>query len=81
MTATPEQLAKYRADCARAIELDAREADESHLEAQAIVDCGLCDDDGYQGLRVCDHVDRRESTGHARATAALKAAQAQRGAS
>jgi hypothetical protein len=25
--------------------------------AQAIVDCELCDDDGYRGHRVCDHVD------------------------
>lgn len=25
--------------------------------AQAIVDCGLCDDDGYRGHRVCDHQD------------------------
>lgn len=29
-----------------------------HLEAMAVVNCGLCDDDGYRGSRVCDHVDR-----------------------
>ena len=28
-----------------------------HLRATAIVACGLCDDDGYRGNRVCDHVD------------------------
>lgn len=26
--------------------------------ALAIVNCDLCDDDGYRGTRVCDHVDR-----------------------
>lgn len=26
----------------------------------AVVDCGLCDDDGYRGSTVCDHVDRTE---------------------
>lgn len=25
--------------------------------ALAVVDCGLCDDDGYRGTVVCDHVD------------------------
>lgn len=29
----------------------------NHLTAQAIVACTLCDDDGYRGLLVCDHVD------------------------
>lgn len=28
--------------------------------AMAVVACGLCDDDGYRGTVVCDHVDRRE---------------------
>lgn len=26
----------------------------------AIVNCGLCDDNGYRGVVVCDHVDRAE---------------------
>ena len=26
--------------------------------AQAIVDCSLCDDHGYRGSAVCDHIDR-----------------------
>lgn len=25
--------------------------------AMLIVDCGLCDDDGYRGATVCDHED------------------------
>ena len=28
--------------------------------AMAVVECGLCDDDGYRGTVVCDHVDRSE---------------------
>jgi hypothetical protein len=28
--------------------------------AAAVVDCFLCDDDGYRGTVVCDHVDRSE---------------------
>ncbi|MGQ9348924.1 hypothetical protein [Mycolicibacterium gilvum] len=27
----------------------------------AIVNCGMCDDDGYAGLRVCDHIDHTEA--------------------
>ena len=26
--------------------------------AQAIADCALCNDDGYRGSTVCDHIDR-----------------------
>ncbi len=29
----------------------------SYVKAQAIVRCGLCDDDGYRGSTVCDHID------------------------
>lgn len=28
------------------------------LKIAARADCGLCDDDGYRGLLVCDHVNR-----------------------
>ncbi len=27
--------------------------------AMAIVNCGLCDDEGYRNFAVCDHVDRQ----------------------
>lgn len=39
----------------------------------AVVDCGLCDDYGYRGLLVCDHVDRTETAkrGMAKVRAAL----------
>lgn len=36
--------------------LDALENDHA-ARAQAIVNCGMCNDDGYRGLTVCDHVD------------------------
>lgn len=36
---------------------------------QAIVDCGLCDDDGYRGLVLCDHVDHVSESAHGRALA------------
>ena len=29
-------------------------------KAMAIVNCDLCDDNGYRGVVVCDHVDRAE---------------------
>jgi hypothetical protein len=29
--------------------------------AMQILNCGLCDDDGYHGSTVCDHVDRTET--------------------
>lgn len=29
-------------------------------KAMAIVNCGLCDDNGYRGVVVCDHVNRVE---------------------
>ena len=29
-------------------------------KAMAIVNCGLCDDAGYRGVVVCDHIDRAE---------------------
>lgn len=31
-----------------------------HPQTWAIVDCGLCDDEGYRGTVVCDHIDRTE---------------------
>lgn len=31
------------------------------LNARAVADCGLCDDDGYRGALVCDHIDRTET--------------------
>ncbi len=30
-----------------------------HLDPAAIEACQLCDDDGYRGLAVCDHVEHR----------------------
>ena len=36
-----------------------REWSAAQARALAIVNCGLCDDDGYCGSRVCSHVDHR----------------------
>jgi hypothetical protein len=38
-----------------------QDLDGPTARALAIVACGLCDDNGYRGVVVCDHVDRRES--------------------
>jgi hypothetical protein len=56
-----ERDAAYRAGIA---EYHATHDTGTHLDpdpvirAQAVIDCGLCDDDGYRNNRVCDHVDR-----------------------
>lgn len=45
----------------RDAELERRFEEQQRAEA-AIAACALCDSDGYAGgLRVCDHVDRRET--------------------
>ena len=51
-----------------------------HSRALAVVNCGLCDDEGYRGGVVCDHFDRTEihRRGIARCRAALAEAQARR---
>jgi hypothetical protein len=33
------------------------EEQPTHFEAHAIADCHLCDDHGYRGHRVCNHID------------------------
>ena len=33
------------------------EEQPTHFEASAIADCHMCDDYGYRGHRVCDHID------------------------
>lgn len=37
------------------------ELTDREVAALAIVNCDQCDDDGYRGFRVCDHVDYRET--------------------
>ncbi|OZF05227.1 hypothetical protein CH302_00975 [Rhodococcus sp. 15-2388-1-1a] len=65
----------YRAvadGAARARSTEAR--DRAELRAEAIVECELCDDDGYAGGRVCDHdpdADDRARRGIELARAAL----------
>ena len=54
-----------------------REAEQQvayEAKLAAIIDCELCDDDGYRGTHVCDHVDRGTTAakGSALARAALE---------
>lgn len=30
---------------------------QDYRTVYAVADCGLCDDDGYRGGTVCDHID------------------------
>lgn len=67
----PDPHAKAKAAYAEAIQ-DFDLPSDAHLTASEIANCTLCDDDGYRGLRVCDHIDRTETT--ARGMAAVRAA-------
>lgn len=60
----------YREGCAEAppIELD------HATKIQAIVNCGLCDDDGYHGNRVCDHREHSTPAGRQAAKDQLRRA-------
>jgi predicted ArsR family transcriptional regulator len=42
-----------------------------HLTAAARANCELCDNEGYRGTQVCDHIDRTET--HAHGIAACRA--------
>lgn len=50
--------------------------------ARAVVRCQLCDDDGYRGSIVCDHIDHAAQTvnGRAKAREVLDEIKARRGA-
>lgn len=39
-------------------------AEQAQLRAQAIANCGLCDQDGYRRLTVCDHTDHAPAAKH-----------------
>lgn len=56
-------------------------ATDPQARAHAVTQCGLCDDDGYRGNRVCDHREHYESTagGRAEARAVLEEIRARRG--
>lgn len=68
------------ADARRAIAADAAEAleaakrarsaevrEQATTKAAAIAGCGLCDDNGYRGVVVCDHVDHAPAAARGRA--------------
>lgn len=62
--------ARQAAARARAAAVD---LDRPRYDPAAIVECELCDDDGYRGLAVCDHIDHTEAAkrGIAKVRAAL----------
>lgn len=43
------------------VNLDAAD-DGTSAQTLAIVNCGMCDDEGYRGGTVCDHIDRISTT-------------------
>ena len=47
-----ERERQYRAAMA-----DYAAENATHHDPRAIVACDLCDDEGYRGLTVCDHID------------------------
>jgi hypothetical protein len=55
------------------LEEQEREA-RAYAKALAVVECHFCDDAGYRGHIVCDHVDRRKTyaTGMRKVRRALK---------
>ncbi len=71
-----EQYSQWAADDAAlaAAEQRAQHQGERDAKRQAIAACRLCDQDGYNGLSVCDHVDHSATAraGLARARAALE---------
>lgn len=46
-------------------------------DPRAIVNCPLCDDDGYRGSVTCDHIDHAAATEHGRALARAALAEIQ----
>lgn len=52
----------------------------THLTTDAVVACPLCDDRGYRGHLICDHIDRTQTnaTGIAKVRDALAKARQQR---
>lgn len=60
-----EKLRRYDEDMARY-----RETEGLH-DPWVISQCGLCNDEGYRGNRVCDHVDHFTQNAGGRAEAKL----------
>jgi hypothetical protein len=57
-----------RAQLAQEVDLD----DVHHLAKIEIDHCGMCDDDGYRGNRVCDHREHSTAAGRAAAMAMFR---------
>lgn len=75
----PDPHAHAKANYLRAV-ADLDLPHDAHLDPRAIVNCTLCDDNGYRGGTVCDHIDRSEiaKRGMAKVQEALAAAKAKR---
>lgn len=83
---TPAETARAAAEKAERLRrydeaMDQYRATDPVARALAVVDCPLCDDDGYRGTVVCDHRDRSETTarGHALVQAELDKIRARKG--
>jgi hypothetical protein len=59
--------AEQEAARAAIAEREAELAQAAEARDQAIADCTLCNDDGYQGAVVCDHIDRTQTAQRGRA--------------
>lgn len=66
-------LTREQSDAARTHRNTITDRVENHRNALRIINCGLCDDDGYRGSTLCDHVDRSDiyARGMAKVAAAL----------
>lgn len=60
-------LTRDQSQAARAHRQNTTAQAETHRSALRIANCGLCDDDGYRGSTVCDHVIHSTPEGRAAA--------------
>lgn len=54
----PDDLARRRHDRAMSAMADREDGTNTHLAKAAIARCQLCDNEGYRGGHICDHVNR-----------------------
>lgn len=65
-------LSREQANAARAHRQGTTTAAEHRRNTLRIANCGLCNDDGYRGATICDHIDHRPA--YARGMAKVRAA-------
>lgn len=65
-------LSREQSDAARTHRHNVTDRADAHRNALRIVNCELCDDDGYNAAgRICDHIDHRPA--YARGMAKVRA--------